>query len=278
MAGSGEPVRREANKQKLKNELDNLMTGFNETFAGKSDNANASDIIGKKLDEIARPAKIYDYDMDALDIEFKQKATLLIDSMFKLYLDAGIIDKVDYSKRKKDLDTSNLANMLWQLKTVKITITVLMDEVLSGNTDNKTVAALSDMQSRFSEIIRMQANYVMFLEDSYKKMKYDNIEALADPGKGEEHALAAAKKDADDSEYFLTANPKELIKQITEVSPLTDEEHLEMKKDGEDCISDIIGTKNTDPKLKEELMVERNIEVEKKETGDKGYDSILNMI
>lgn len=276
MAGNG--IKKEDNRQKLRNELDNLMQGFEETFAEKSGGQDTSNIIGRRLDEIARPAKTYDFDLEALDAQFKAKASLLLNSMLDFYVDAGVIDRVEYSKNKLDLDKSNLANMLWQLKTVKITITVLMDEILSGNTEPKTIAALGDMQGRFSEIMRMQANYVMFLEDTYKKMKYDTADICDVAEDKKKNELASARKEAEDNEYFLTANPKELIRQITEVSPLTEEEHAGMLSSGEDCVRSGIGTKNTDPKLKEELMAERGVDFEKKPTDSEGYDSILNMI
>ena len=274
MNGSG--ISKESNKNKLRGELNELMEGFKETFAGNSVSQDASEIIGKKLDEIAKPRKTYDFDLDQLDTQFKEKATLLINSMFDFYLDSGVIDRVEYVKRKRDLDTSNISNMLWQLKTVKITINVLMDEIMSGNTNQKTVSALSDMQTRFSEIIRMQANYVIFLEDSYKKMKYevDATDSTAD----QQAKIEAAREEVKSNDFFLTANPKELIRQITEVSPLSDEEHDAMKAEGEDCISKDIGTKNTDPKMKEALMSEKNIDIEKNEDSAEGYDSILNMI
>lgn len=270
-------VKKDSNKQKLRGELDHLMKSFGETFGDGTGTSNASDLVGRKLDEIAKPAKTYDVDMEELDRQFKAKASQLINSMFDFYLDSGVIDRVQYTKHKLDIDTSNVSNMLWQLKTVKITITILMDEITSGNTNPKTIAALADMQDRFSEIMRMQANYLIFLEDSYKKMKYDTAEVALEPA-DEPQKLEAAKKEAVDSEYFLTANPKELIRQVTEVAPLSDEEYAEMQADGEDCMLQDIGTKNTDPKLKEQLIAERNISVEKKDDSVEGYDSILNMI
>ena len=272
------PISNESNKNKLRNELDGLMNSFNETFKDNSISQNASDIVGKKLNDIAKPPKTYDINMEELDLKFKGKAKDLINSMFDFYLDSKIIDRIEYTKAKRDLDTSNLSNMLWQLKTVKITISILMDEITSGNTNQKTISALSDMQARFSEIIRMQANYVLFLEDTYKKMKYEASESESSIDNGEQARIEQAKSVSDSSEFFLTASPKELIRQITEVSPLTDDEHAQMRIDGEDCIHDGMGTKNTDPKLKEELMTERNIVVETKTNSDDSYDSILNMI
>ena len=272
---SSNPIKKD-NKEKLRSELDNLMQGFQETFADKSDNKNVSDIIGKSLDDMAKPRKVYKFDMDALDAQFKVKAQELMDAMLNFYLDSGVIDRVEYTKRKHDLDTSNLANMLWQLKTVKITIKILMDEITSGNTAQKTISALGEMQDKFSEIMRMQANYVLFLEDTYKKMKYETAEN--DLNKQELPAGEKPRAIADTSEYYLTANPKELIHQITDVAPLTDEEYEDMKNSGEDCINAGMGTKNTDPKLKEELMVEKNVTADKKENSVEGYDSILNMI
>jgi len=271
-------IRRESNKKKLRQELDDLMQGFEETFPlDKRVGNEASGLIGSKIDEIGRPKKTYDFDMEELDLAFKTKATQLINSMFDFYLDAGIIDRIEYTKNKRDLDTSNISNMLWQLKTVKITISILMDEITSGNTSPKTISALADMQDRFSEIIRMQANYVMFLEDTYKKMKYETAESEMNGEQKEQHRLEAAREEVKDSEYFLTANPKELIHQITEVAPLSEDELSEMRKNGEDCISVGIGTKNTDPKLKEQLMSEKHIDIDKK-NDDSGYESILNMI
>lgn len=275
---SGNRIKNEDNNKKIRSELDSLMKNFDETFADNSVSQNANDIIGKKINEIARPQKTYDFDAEALDKAFKEKASKLVDSMFKFYVDAGIMDRKEYASLKKDLDTSNLANMLYQLKTVKITINILMDEVTGGNTDPKTIAALSDMQNRFTEIIRMQANYVMFLEDTYKKLKYESEMAELEPEKHEQKQLEAARNEAETSEFFLTANPKELIKQITEVSPLTDEEHAQMKEEGQECISGGIGTLNTDPKRKEELMAEKGVDEKLVDKSDEEYGSILDMI
>ena len=275
---SGDKIRKDSNTTRLRNELDGLMNGFNETFARKEGERDISDMIGKKLNEIAKPAKTYDYDMDELDLQFKKKATELINSMFDFYLDAGIIDRMEYAKHKKNLDTSNLSNMLWQLKTVKITISILMDEVLSGNTNDKTIASLAGMQDRFTDIIKTQANYMLFLEDTYKKMKYEDVKQLAGPDNADSAVLDAHREVATSSDYYLTANPKDLVHQITEVAPLTDEEREDMVKEGAECMSLETTKKNTDPKLKEELMSELDVKIEKNEEKTDNYDSILNMI
>lgn len=266
---------KESNKKKLQGELDSLMQDFNSNFSTNNLPKSAEDAVGQSIDAVMRPHKTYDFDSDVLDDQFKKLANGLITSMFDFYAENGILDRVEYARRKRDLDSANVSNMLWQLKTVKLTITVLMDEIVSGNTNAKTIAALADMQSRFSEIMRMQANYVVFLEDTYKKIKYDAIASDV----SEDAAERERNEDDANSEYYMTANPKELVRQITEIAPLTETEIEEMRGENLDCIAkDPSDREHTDPLRKEDLMRAKNYKPSDCNAEGDGYNSILEMI
>ena len=253
-------------KDALRSELDNLMKGFGETFGNQDANPNksASDVIGKHLDDITKPARMVDVDFANLDVQFKIKSKQLLNSMFEFYLDSGVLNVHEYTKKKKELDTSNLANMLWQLKTVKVTIGIIMDEITSGNVEPKLITALGTMQDKFSDIMRMQANYVLFLEDTYKKIKYENVGRASEST--DENAPVAIGVSADsDSEYFLSVDTKKLIDTLEEMSKDDVHEH-----------SDITG-ELTDPRVKDALAKKLGVEVIKKDDVEE-YGSILDMI
>jgi hypothetical protein len=72
------------------------------------------------------------YDFDQMSDQFTQKAREITDSLFKNFVDIGIFEKNDYARHKKELDTINISNLFFQLKTLKISIMKIMEEIAVG--------------------------------------------------------------------------------------------------------------------------------------------------
>ena len=65
------------------------------------------------------------------------------------------------------------------------------------------------MQDKLTTVIKTQANYILFLEDTYKKIRQD-VEQRSAPNSGQVTPLLGTP-----GEYYITAGTKNLIKEIT---------------------------------------------------------------
>lgn len=194
------------------------------------------------------------YDFEKMSIEFTNKAREITDSMYKNFVDIGIFNKNDYHKYKKELDTINISNLFFQLKTLKIAIIKLMEHISSGNADYKLIEAMGNLQDRLASITKTQANYILFLEETYKKLNNDpQINQTQDQ----------ISSNPNEGEFFVTVGTKNLIKNLpTSNNPGS---HYIRKND--------TSGKFTDPSLKLDLMKEKNIEIESEDlTGDNIID------
>lgn len=260
---------KEEKKQQLKDELGGLLKGFDKTF-GKHGNEHTDNLIDKKLKELNN-SDVEPVNFEEMDNKFKSKAKGVITSMFDFYLDFGVIDKPDYLQRKRELDASNISNIFLQLKMIKTSLYKIMDEITTGNRNERMFEAFSSINNQFSEAIKAQANYVLFLEESYKKIRYESNELgiQTDKKKIDEDI-------ANNSDYYLTANPKSLIREITENTPVDIED---VKPERSEKIKDKSGnTHLTDPHNKEDLMEDMDVETVEKNTNIDDYDNILDMI
>ena len=152
------------NRKILKNEIENLLSGIS------ADNDDM--LIDNSLAEELREESAYDFDI--MCQKFTDKAKTITDSLFKNFVDIGIFEKNDYARHKKELDTINISNLFFQLKTLKITIIKVMEEITAGNTHPRLLEVLGQLQDKMASITKTQANYILFLEDTYKKLNEDS--------------------------------------------------------------------------------------------------------
>jgi DNA-binding ferritin-like protein len=205
-------------------------------------------------------------DFDELDRQFKDKAKNVITSMYDFYHDFGVINESEYVQTKKELDAMNVSNIFFQLKAVKTAIKMIMDEITSGNTHPRMFESLSTLNSQFSDTIKAQANYILFLEESAKKTAMEAAES-----NGNDAVKQIEESVSRNSDFYITSNPKNLIKEIQETNPITDEERDEFEIK--------VGTNNINPHNKENLMIERDIEIEEDDDSrPDGYEDIIDMI
>ena len=187
-------------KAQIKSELEDLLRGY-------SGGPNPEeDIIDEQLSEIAAAQPI---DFLEMNKQFEKQAKGITDSMLKFYVDLGVIDNHEYFKQKQTLDNTNIQNIFFQLKTIRMAIEKIAEEINQGNTHPRLFEVFGQLQDKLTTVIKTQANYILFLEDTYKKIRQD-VEQRSVPNSGQVTPLLGTP-----GEYYITAGTKNLIKEIT---------------------------------------------------------------
>jgi hypothetical protein len=236
-------------KAQIKNELESLLSTYTAGPNGESDDDN----IDEQLAEIAAAPPL---DFVEMNYEFEKQAKNITESMLKFYVDLGVIEKHEYIKQKQILDNSSIGNIFFQLKTIRMAIEKIAEEINQGNTHPRLFEVFGQLQDKLTSVVKTQANYMLFLEDTYKKMNQD-IENRDGSGEKQNKSLPAGS-----SEYYITAGTKNLIKEIDAVevndeNSGADTRHL------------------THPGKKTDVMIERglsNVIIEEEEADDLSDD------
>lgn len=223
------------NRKILKNEIENLLSSIS------SDNEDM--VLDNELSNEIRSESQYDFDQ--MSDQFTQKAREITDSLFKNFVDIGIFEENDYAKHKKELDTINISNFFFQLKTLKITIIKVMEEITSGNTHPRLIEVMGQLQDKMAAITKMQANYIIFLEDTYQKLNRDK------PVNEDDQKIGSSPEEG---QFFITVGTKNLTKSL----PASSLERPSGKTSGT----------LVNPSNKHELMREKNIEIESDDSDD----------
>lgn len=226
-------------RRHLKDEIQSLLSSIG------SENQNDL-VIDNQIAKETRPDSPYDFEQ--MSNQFTQKARLITDSLFKNFVDIGVFEDNDYAKHKKELDTINISNLFFQLKTLKITIIKVMEEITSGNTHPRLIEVMGQLQDKMAAITKMQANYILFLEETYQKL---NREKPANDD------LTKVDSSPEEGQFFITVGTKNAIKNLPSSSQETN---------GTRLAGDLVN-----PSKKSELMKEKNIELEE-EKGDDFLD------
>lgn len=236
-------------KAQIKNELESLLSTYTAGPNGESDDDN----IDEQLAEIAAAPPL---DFVEMNYEFEKQAKNITESMLKFYVDLGVIEKHEYIKQKQILDNSSIGNIFFQLKTIRMAIEKIAEEINQGNTHPRLFEVFGQLQDKLTSVVKTQANYMLFLEDTYKKMNQD-IENRGGSGEKQNKSLPAGS-----IEYYITAGTKNLIKEIDAVevndeNSGADTRHL------------------THPGKKTDVMIERglsNVIIEEEEADDLSDD------
>lgn len=221
-------------KKKIKNELEDLLSQY-----GNGQELE-QDVVNQQLQEIVAAPPI---DFDEMNAAFMKRAAEITTSVFDFYVSIGILDKHDYLKQKKMIDESNISNIFFQVKTIKFAIEKIMQEINAGSTHPRLYEVMGQLQDKLSNAVKTQANYILFLEDSYKKMKSD-VEVRAQLiGEPTPTGLPQGKTD----EYYVTAGTKNLMKELANEKSVAEFEVIVPEK------------RLTDPSQKNEVMEERGL-------------------
>ena len=224
------------NRRHLKDEIQSLLSSIGQE--------NQNDLVLDQAlsNEVKRESP---YDFEDMSNQFTKKAREITDSLFKNFVDIGIFEENDYAKHKKELDTINISNLFFQLKTIKITIIKVMEEITSGNTQPRLIEVMGQLQDKMAAITKMQANYMIFLEDSYQKLNNAKPENLDSE---------QINSSPNEGQFFITIGTKNMIKNLPDSAETTKE-----KKSSGDLI---------DPSKKAELMRDRNIQIKSDDMDD----------
>ena len=136
------------------------------------------------------------------------------------------------------------------LKTIKITIMKVMEEITSGNTHPRLIEVMGQLQDKMASITKMQANYMIFLEETYQKLNNDKPQNLDSEN---------VDSSPEEGQFFITIGTKNMTKKLPEKS--------ESATAKEKVTGDLI-----DPRKKAELMRDRNIDIKTDEDLDDFID------
>ena len=216
-------------KAQIKSELESLLSNYSGGPNPEDDN------IDEQLAEIAAAPPL---DFAEMNSQFEKQAKDITGSMLKFYVDLGVIEKHDYIKQKQLLDNSSIQNIFFQLKTIRMAIEKIAEEINQGNTHPRLFEVFGQLQDKLTTVVKTQANYMLFLEDTYRKINQE-VDQKSSTGESQSKALPTSTSD-----YYITAGTKNLIKEIDAVEieeDLSDSRHL------------------THPSRKTEVMLERGI-------------------
>ena len=86
----------------------------------------------------------------------EKQAKDITGSMLKFYVDLGVIDKHEYLKEKQSLDNSNIQNIFFQLKTIRMAIEKIAEEINQGNTHPRLFEVFGQLQDKLTTVIKTQ--------------------------------------------------------------------------------------------------------------------------
>jgi hypothetical protein len=236
-AGKKSGMSRE-NRAHLRDEISSLLQSIGTETHGDM-------IVDNEISEKTRPESPYDF--EDMSNQFTKKAREITDSLFKNFVDIGVFEENDYARHKKELDTINISNLFFQLKTIKITIIKVMEEITSGNTHPRLIEVMGQLQDKMASITKMQANYVLFLEDTYRSLN-------SKPSMNPESEVVGSSPE--EGQFFITVGTKNVIKSLPANTNAKEHRPGEL----------------TDPSKKSELMRERNIDLGDDEAPDDFID------
>lgn len=229
-------------KQHLRDEVQSLLASIGNDEQGDL-------VVDNELADSTRQESPHDFEQ--MGRVFTEKAREVTDALFKNFVDIDVFDKNDYAKVKKELDTVNMSNFFFQLKTLKILIVKVMEEITSGNTAPRMIEVAGQLQDKMASITKMQANYVLFLEDTYRGL---NAEAPVNEDQ------VKVESNLDEGQYFLTVGTKNITEKLSEND-----------KASTDKITRRPGHL-VDPKQKAQLMKENNIVLDEDDKSDDFID------
>jgi len=242
MADNKPPKLGKDGRQHLKDEVQSLLASIGNDEQGDL-------VVDNELAESTRQESPYDFEQ--MGKVFTEKAREVTDALFKNFVDINIFDNNDYAKIKKELDTVNMSNFFFQLKTLKILIIKVMEEITSGNTAPRMIEVAGQLQDKMASITKMQANYVLFLEDTYRGL---NSETPVNEDK------IKVESSISEGQYFLTVGTKNITEKLSEDDVLATEKIT--RRPGY----------LVDPKQKGKLMKENNIVIDDGKSSDDFID------
>lgn len=112
------------------------------------------------------------YDGGAL-AKAKCKAEKVMNTLLKLYMTDGFINKSEYIQAKVNLDSMTLGKIMNQMEVSEAAIQILMDNIQMGDVNPKIFEALGDLQRTFIDLVKTQTAYIENAEIEYRKISQE---------------------------------------------------------------------------------------------------------
>lgn len=117
----------------------------------------------------------------AIAVKAKERATKVMDTLLRLYVSNGFIEKNEYVKAKVALDASTLSSVMKQLEVADRAIDILMENIELGDINPKFFDSLGNLQRTIIELIKTQSAIVITAKEEYEKMGMErDTEKLVD--------------------------------------------------------------------------------------------------
>lgn len=233
------------NRHVLKQEIESLLSSIG---AEPQESLVVDDKLSKELKQESP------YDFEQMSSQFTRKAREITDSLFKNFVDIGIFEENDYAKHRKELDTINVSNLFFQLKTIKITIIKVMEQITSGNLNPRLIEVMGQLQDKMAALTKMQANYILFLEDTYRQLNNDK------PVNPEGTKI---NSDSSEGQFFVTVGTKNAIRNLPEPIKNSD------KKEPGSLV---------DPSNKSELLRKKNLDIKSDDSIDDDFIDLTEIL
>lgn len=112
------------------------------------------------------------YDGGAL-AKAKCKAEKVMNTLLKLYMTDGFINKSEYIQAKVNLDSMTLGKIMNQMEVSEAAIQILMDNIQMGDVNPKLFDALGNLQRTFIDLVKTQTAYIENAEIEYRKISQE---------------------------------------------------------------------------------------------------------
>lgn len=221
--------------------LDSSIFDINGTTNIINNNNNNSNNTNQPLPPISNLPRL-DL-MDELN-EAQKEAEKIIDSIIEFYFDPMSI-KLDYVKKKRDVEIKTLTNILFQQKSQRYAIMKLLDNIQDGECHPRNFEVLATLQSGMMNTVKHQSAYMEVLENGIKKLKQEHefIDSLKMKQDNLIESGDGVKKIGDGG--IKSRGTKDLIESL--------------KGEIEDVKFEIVGESKTDAKKKFHEELEREI-------------------
>jgi hypothetical protein len=136
-------------------------------------------------------------------------ATNLLQNLAKIYLKGGIINQNEYIKTKIKLESEALSSVIFQLKTSRLAIHRLCQDISMGNYGTKGIEVLTQLQRVVLDISKFQHQYMTSIENVFKD--HANSEIGENDNVGDPKMIEMTKQPGDGIVY---SNRTNLIKDL----------------------------------------------------------------
>jgi hypothetical protein len=119
-----------------------------------------------------KPATTLGVDVNNKKAEAERKAKNLMDSMFRQYVQAGIIGDQQYLMAKNIVSTANIATLIRQINICEDVVSSILDQI-DIDFNPKLYDCLANTQRTMLDLIKLEQSLIKNTETGYKELIED---------------------------------------------------------------------------------------------------------